>query len=828
MRLISIVGLALASALTAGEPTIVARLGSERFRQKERVEAITYSHDGKQIATADSDTIHIWDAADGTRFRKVPLEKHTILELRYTPDGKRILALTQLPIEVKGVTNPAPILNRIIIDADSGMVTAETRLTVRKGTGTFSANAAWLALIEESQESVRLIDAATGKEVWTHKLMPQEGAESIAWHPNGKTVAVGTLGGRVLICDCKTGEIFHDYVMEGNNSIQRMVFAPDGKDIVAEVSRPDPNHVIRFEASTGTVRWKLQAIRASELAFTADGKDLMFWGCINVSGDPYSWRLLNAETGKLKPGRMYTGYGNAVAVRPDGKVVALGGYLGHISQWDLSTRKRLGDSSADPPGPVSSLQFSADGTMVRGWSSGWYEWDLKSGRQTRLSPKLDIGPDDRVVTSRDGKLMAIARVAEEQDEDEGRILELIELGSGKRKSIGRVRDQEQFHLLADGRLAVIRDGIAVYDPKTGKQAVKITKDRDDQVITISDNGKSAVAVTAAAETLRAVRWDLGRNRKLDDLACRLADPGLMRGSGCWRTELFADGRILAIYFSHVAHPGTPVGLNPIIEEHTALFDANTGRYLSGWWDEHFTARFAFGADGRSVACYYPAGLGIDLREIATGERRTRISISSSISGCCFSADGNVLAVATSPNPIEIWQPAGKPGVWEQRKADEYWDTFRSDDSDSSFGAMVVLRAHPEKGIALLKQKVVVSTAPAAEAIAGPIKDLDSPDFRRRELASKDIAAFGEVVLPRLRNALAEASPEARERLLNLIAKAEAMTPDKLRAIRACEVLEGISSAEAKALLTEWARGAPAATLTREAAESLERLKRQGD
>ena len=51
-----------------------------------------------------------------------------------------------------------------------------------------------------------------------------------------------------------------------------------------------------------------------------------------------------------------------------------------------------------------------------------------------------------------------------------------------------------------------------------------------------------------------------------------------------------------------------------------------------------------------------------------------------------------------------------------------------------------------------------------------------------------------------------------------------MTPEKLRAIRACEVLEAIGSADAKVVLVEWSKGSPGATLTREARESLERLK----
>lgn len=823
---VPLIVVAVAAATSwATEPTLVARLGSDRFRQEERVEVIVYSPDGKQIATADGDRIHIWDAANGKRIHSVPLAKHSLMELRYTADGKRVLALSQVFLETNGTTSASSTLQRSIIDAESGKVAADAALPLKKGTGKFSPDATLLVLIDDSQESLQMVDAATGKVAWTH-TSKGEAAESIAWHPNGNAVAIGTLGGHVVIRDCKTGKTLHDYVLEGHNVLQRMVFSPDGKDIVAEAGRPDPNHVIRFDATTGKVRWKFQAIRASELAFTAAGNELMFWGYVHVSGDHYSWRLLDAETGKPKPGTMYTGYGNSVAIRRDGKVVALGGYLGHISQWDLSARKRLDEVSADPPGPVSDLRFSPDGLKVRGWSCGWYEWDVKSGRQTRLSPTLDIGPDDRAIGFHDHKLIAIAKVAEHEDSEHGRTLELVDVETGKHKTVGRLLDQDQCRLLGDGRLAIIRDGITIHDPKTGKKEFTIDKRQDDEAFAIADDGKSAVALTPAGDSLRVTRWDLVANRKLAEVTCRLSDPGLMRGSGSWRTELFADGRILGVYFSHVAHPGTPAGLNPIIEQHTALFDARSGRYLSGWWHLDFTARLVFSADGRSVACYYSVGLGIGLRETATGERRTRIRISTHMGGCCFGADGRLLAVTNMPGPVEIWDLAGKLGSWHEKKSDDYWDALRGEAADRAYDSICVLKANPSEGIALLKQKMVSPTAPSAETIAGHIAELDSADFRKREQATKMLADVGEIILPQLREALKKASPEARERLTSLIAKAEAMTSEKLRAIRCCEILEGIGSADAKALLAEWAKGPPAATLTREAVESLERLKRR--
>jgi hypothetical protein len=121
----------------------------------------------------------------------------------------------------------------------------------------------------------------------------------------------------------------------------------------------------------------------------------------------------------------------------------------------------------------------------------------------------------------------------------------------------------------------------------------------------------------------------------------------------------------------------------------------------------------------------------------------------------------------------------------------------------------------------------VSAAPLAGRIAGLVDELDSSAFRKREKASREIAALGELALPDLQSALTRALPEQRERINALIPKAEAVTPERLRATRACEILEGVGNVDAKALLAVWAKGPSGATLTREATESLERLKSRG-
>src|SRR5262249_6431754 len=347
------------------------------------------------------------------------------------------------------------------------------------------------------------------------------------------------------------------YTLEGG-AVWNMAFSPDGKDLVAEISSPGPNHVARFDAETGKVRWTYSTARAAVPGFTSDGQSILYHGQAVNRHDPEVWWWLDAATGKPLDRTMDADYGHAVTIRPDGKVLVVGGFHGHISQWDLTTYKRLEDASADPPAPVTGLHFSPDGNTLRGRSQErWYEWDVRTGKQTGVP--------------------------------------------------ARAREQ----------------GLAG-----------------------SESGTATV--TPAGDRLNFVRWDRATGPRGAEFSGRLPDPDLMKKSFDWNATLSPDGSVLAVTFVHAVFSDQE-------ELHTALFDARAGRYLSGWWDLRFRGDLAFSPDGRSVACFHHAGLGIDIREVASGARRLRYPIDRPISACQFSPDGRVLAIGASPGPVELWQ-----------------------------------------------------------------------------------------------------------------------------------------------------------------------------
>src|SRR5260370_9802143 len=157
-----------------------------------------------------------------------------------------------------------------------------------------------------------------------------------------------------------------------------------------------------------------------------------------------------------------------------------------------------------------------------------------------------------------------------------------------------------------------------------------------------------------------------------------------------------------------------------------------------------------------------------------------------VSAAAFSPDGRTLALATSPGPVALWDLVGKPGDFVTEKSARYWDGLVSDDAEVAFDVICKLRINPKEAVPFLKDRWKVPTAAAADGLTARIKALDSPHFRDREKATAELAELGELVVPALQAAQAKASAEARERLTGLLGKAEAMTPDKLRAIRACE------------------------------------------
>jgi hypothetical protein len=127
--------------------------------------------------------------------------------------------------------------------------------------------------------------------------------------------------------------------------------------------------------------------------------------------------------------------------------------------------------------------------------------------------------------------------------------------------------------------------------------------------------------------------------------------------------------------------------------------------------------------------------------------------------------------------------------------------------------------------------------PIAPADAGTISrlvaDLDSDRFETRDQASEQLEKLAELTEPELRRALGDNPPrERRQRIDRLLEKVVVQrdnpSPPRLRMLRVLEALELMDAPAARRALEEYAKGAPAADLTKEAKAALERQTKRYD
>jgi hypothetical protein len=156
-----------------------------------------------------------------------------------------------------------------------------------------------------------------------------------------------------------------------------------------------------------------------------------------------------------------------------------------------------------------------------------------------------------------------------------------------------------------------------------------------------------------------------------------------------------------------------------------------------------------------------------------------------------------------------------------------WADLASPDAGRGYAALCRLAAHPAWAVPLFRKRLRPVPAVNKKRIARLVAALDDDNFDVRDRAHQELVLVGDQARSALLQALkGEPGPELRKRARELLKKIEGPVrdPDKLRRIRAVEALERMGTPEAVALLRKLAGGAPAARLTREARESLARLR----
>ena len=324
-------------------------------------------------------------------------------------------------------------------------------------------------------------------------------------------------------------------------------------------------------------------------------------------------------------------------------------------------------------------------------------------------------------------------------------------------------------------------------------------------------------------------WDVARGRWLRRLASCVSS---------FDDVAFApDGTGLLVAGRGSPAPHQPDG-RKLLDSALSLLDLATGDRLrtfvgSGKGEDGnypLVRACVYSPDGRTVAGGEENG-SVLLFESATGLLRRRLAgHRGAVAGLSFTPDGKRLVTASFDNTGLVWDislatlaaaPAGsQAGAWAN---------LASREPETVNRALAGLAASPDRAVALLKDRLRAAAVPDPAAFDRLVADLDSKHFGVREQAVAELDRLGDVAIAELRRRVAGAqSLEVRrriERLLDNHGKGK-IAPERLRELRALEVLEQIGTSGAQQVLAALARGAAEARLTKEAKASLERLARR--
>jgi RNA polymerase sigma factor (sigma-70 family) len=354
-----------------------------RWDEETYISRLAFSPDGKVLAQAMGGVIRLREAATGKPIREGLGLPSFVMVVRFTPDGKRLLASCRggqtgvwdpLTGEPRSPLRSTP--ERFAGDADSGRLL---------GTA-LSADGRKAARVD-GKGVLHVWDPTSGK-VWCRIQDPPVATDQADFSSDGQLLAVKHQDNVVHIWDTLTGRSKGNLPEVGTTwSLPHAhVFSPDGRVLASAASSKDKSVIQLWEIATakdlGTLAWQDNTSPQS-WAFCPDGKCLV---AMHTSNHPQKevkdhdiglrlWELASRrELRRFKA--PVSVFSHAIEVSPDGKTLAACA-RDTVVLWELASGKERGRF----PGhrnTVWSLAFSPDGRQLASGSLDYTAlvWDV--------------------------------------------------------------------------------------------------------------------------------------------------------------------------------------------------------------------------------------------------------------------------------------------------------------------------------------------------------------------------------------------------------------------------------------------------------------------
>jgi WD40 repeat protein/serine/threonine protein kinase len=386
-----------------------------------RVTALAFSPDGKTLVTATWDEnwiakageIRLRDLDSGREEahvspRAMPFPPGGVTALSFSPDGKTLAVAVGCFRSLKDTTARVVLLTvagwkqRAAVSVDRHLILS----LAYAPDGSTLAGALWKKEQDGSSGSIKLWDAATGKERAT-LLGHQGGLTGVVFSPDGRQLASSSWDHDVRLWSLPKGESVA--TLSGHtNRVWAIAFSSDGKTLA---SGGLDGTIRLWDVARRAVREVLRGHTFSvySLAFSPDGTTLA-----SASWDRTVklWNVAGRHQSAVLSG--HSDWVNCLAFSPDGRTLASGSNDHTVRLWDAVTGAALrtpkGNEKAlkGHDGRVSGLAFSPDGKTLAsvGWDKKLILWNVSTSTPTIVG--TDLGKLRSVAFSLDGRLIATA------------------------------------------------------------------------------------------------------------------------------------------------------------------------------------------------------------------------------------------------------------------------------------------------------------------------------------------------------------------------------------------------------------------------------------
>jgi WD40 repeat protein len=817
---------------------------------------LTFSPDGKVLAVFENDAtgagaVQTYDIATGKELVRVtgpqpPQEGQPVVfqvtSLTLSPDAKVLATMSN----EAGVTNKLRLwqtaTGKAIELEESDNINPNAlqagiiAFAADNQPNFFSPDGKLLGLVVTKSEpengngvsSVRLWDATSGKKV--RDIGNQaEMISSLHFTPDGKGVALVISNLSVKVHDLQTGKEKYALPAAADKSVARVAFAPNSRSMAVAAA---DGSIQLYDAANGKPTHELKTPLTNvaavyggsvPLTFSTDSKT------VAVSSGSMI-RVFDVASGKeVHPVRAgHEGDIGALAISPDGKLLATSGSDGTVRLWDPATGKQLhqvgGAAAGDATQPNAlgviivnagaSLAFSQDSRLLAiGWTEGTIDLlDLETMKRLHQLKGHDLQPMSLVFAA-NGKSLASAGM-------DGRVL-WWDATTGKMRRViaGKPLGEEGPEVpaaFAPGQVATF-------------PCIAMSPDCRTLAVTMPDGGGHSIGLYELATV------QLRRKLRIRGEGFNIPQGfGFGGGVGGFNPFAFAGGPIAQVGAMRFMPDGKRLLWTSGSTTH--LLDVAKGKEIRrfGGQDE-FVNSITVSPDGKLLAAASGDG-SIQLWETSTGTALGQLTgHRGSVNSVAFTPDGKELISGGADTTALVWDVprfqeetrlAPKPILDERLGV--LWKQLGHEKAEQAYEAMRQLEDTPHQAVDLVRSQLKPAAAVDAKRIARLVADLENDRFEVRMRATQLLEKLGEVSESELRKRLADNPPlEVRQRVEQLLGKlmGPVTDPDRLRAQRGVEILEHIGTPAAKIALEALAKGAPEARLTQEAKEALARLGR---